>query len=138
MGINGLILRMLNLVKFIGTILSINHCAYLRLSFSISLDIAYGITGYIKKIPRYDTIIENMLTIADTIFNLRPSIRRSFANTPHLNKFLQATGWDWRPARAPNKPKGKRSMKPDLYRKSIRSWMYVGTSIYWITEEFFN
>jgi hypothetical protein len=45
-----------------------------------------------KKIPRFDTVIENMTTIINTILCLRPNLRRSFEDTPHLTNFFQATG----------------------------------------------
>jgi hypothetical protein len=45
-----------------------------------------------KKIPRYDIVIENMISMHNNMFSLRPSLRRTFENTPHLIKFLQAIG----------------------------------------------
>jgi hypothetical protein len=45
-----------------------------------------------KKIPRFDTVTENMISIVNTIFCLRPNLRRSFEDTPHLTNFFQAIG----------------------------------------------
>jgi hypothetical protein len=45
-----------------------------------------------KKIPCYNTLLESILNTAGTVFNLRPSVRRSFVNSLHFNKFFQALG----------------------------------------------
>jgi hypothetical protein len=45
-----------------------------------------------KKIPRYDALLDAMINILDTVFNLRPSVKRTFTNTLHFNTFLQAMG----------------------------------------------
>jgi hypothetical protein len=45
-----------------------------------------------KKIPRLDTVTESMVSIINTIFHLRPNLRRSFEDTPHLTNFFQAIG----------------------------------------------
>jgi hypothetical protein len=45
-----------------------------------------------KKIPRYDTLCDAMINILDTVFSLRPSVKRTFTNILHFDNFLQAMG----------------------------------------------